>query len=343
MAKHIATVAHFGDTHCGGDTALLPPRWKLPGGQTITQSRAQGWMWDRWLDYVGKLKDEAKRVPILGVVNGDIVEGKHHDMTQLAAAEPEDHAAIAVDVLDLALAQCRASVFIEGTNAHAGRQGRTENIVAMLFARDGKNIITPPDTSLLIWPVANVNFHGINLNIAHHGRVSGNERTRNNAANGEAADQVFEAMLSAHEQGLKSIVPDYCLRNHAHRMSEGYYMRTRTRLLGAGCWQLSTSHGHKGFAHRPPDVGAWMIRVFDDRSTSYEEIRYPVLREQRFYTEVSFGTPKTDGTGDTAGANTKRTAKPSSQRQSGRSRGRGASGHSARIRSKAQGKRRASA
>lgn len=327
MAKHIATVAHFGDTHCGGDTALLPPRWKLPGGQTITQSKAQGWMWDRWMDYVGKLKDEAKCVPILGVVNGDIVEGKHHDMTQLAAAEPEDHAAIAVDVLDLALAQCRASVFIEGTNAHAGRQGRTENIVAMLFARDGKNIITPPDTSLLVWPVANVNFHGINLNIAHHGRVSGNERTRNNAANGEAADQVFEAMLSAHEQGLKSIVPDYCLRNHAHRMSEGYYMRTRTRLLGAGCWQLSTSHGHKGFAHRPPDVGAWMIRVFDDRSTSYEEIRYPVLKEQRFYTEVSFGTSKNTGTGDTSRPNRSRVTGTTRQHRPTGSGRRSATGH----------------
>jgi len=342
MAKHVASVVLFGDTHCGGATALMPPKWVTMDGQTVYQSRAQAWIWERWMDFAGKVRDESRRVPVLGLLNGDPNEGAHHEMSQLLSPSTEDHALMAVEALDPVVCHCKAVLMTESTNAHGGKQSRTDNMMARIFAEQGKNIIKPDGPSY-IWPVANVLYYGKRFNVAHHGRVSANERTRQNGANGEASDQVFEAMLSAHEQGMEAIVPDYICRNHAHRMSYGYFQRTNTHLLGAGCFQLSTSHGHKGFPHRPPDIGGWMIRIHDNGKTEHEQIRYPVLKEQRYYTEVHFGTHKTTAGGDTAGADIGRTKRNAGKRGSGRSGRRGASGDGQRIRGKAQDKQRSGA
>ena len=338
MAKHILTIVDTGDLHCGGSTALFPPKWVNADGLEIRQNRAQGWLWERWQDLGLRVKREAlSGVKVFGLFNGDLSEGNHHGTVQLVSASQEDHADIGVEAIDPLAAWCNWLMFISGTEAHVGLQGRIENIIAKTFAAQGKNVVKPPDTALHVWPLALAEIGGVQFNIAHHGRGSGLERNRNNAASAEAADQAVEAMFN----GLP--IPRYVLRGHTHRIAFGHYTRTNTTALTSGCWQLSTSHGYRIRPHQPPDVGCWLIRIYDDGTTTHELVQYEVIRDHRHIVRIEHGTHKTGGTGDTAGANTKRTASAAGKRQSGRSRGRGASGHSARIRDTAQSKRRTGA
>lgn len=338
MAKHILTVADISDLHCGGATALMPPSWTNADGLEIRQNRAQAWLWERWQDLAQRIKREAMSgVEVFGLFNGDIVEGRHHETPQLVSVEPEDHADIATECVDMVAAWCKRLMFIAGTDAHVGHQGRTENIVAKTFAAQGKEVVKPKDTALHVWPVALANIGGIEFNIAHHIRGGGLEHTRNNAANAEAAWQAVNAKF------LGLPVPRYVLRGHTHFFARGHYDRTGTETLVTGCWQLSTSHGHRIKPHITTDIGARLIRIYDDGTSTDEKAAYEVIRDHRHIVRIEYGTHKTSGTGDTAGANTKRTAGAVGKRQSGRSRGRGASGHSARIRDTAQSKRRTGA
>lgn len=311
MAKHIITVADISDLHCGGSTALMPPVWKNADGLEIRQNKAQAWMWERWQDLAQRVKREALGgVEVFGLFNGDIVEGRHHETPQLVSVEPDDHADIATECIDLVAAWCRRLMFIAGTDAHVGHQGRTENIVAKTFAAQGKEVIRPPDTALHVWPVALANIGGVEFNIAHHGRGSGLERNRNNAASAEAADQAIEAILN----GLP--IPRYVARAHTHRFAVGHYTRTNTTALTSGCFQLSTSHGHRIRPHNPPDIGCWLIRIYDDGTTSHEQVQYEVIKDHRHIVRIEFnGTSQTDRTGDTTGLNGRRTARPAKQRR----------------------------
>lgn len=102
MAKHILTVADISDLHCGGATALMPPMWKNADGLEIRQNRAQAWLWERWQDLAQRIKREAMSgVEVFGLFNGDIVEGRHHETPQLVSVEPEDHADIATECVDM--------------------------------------------------------------------------------------------------------------------------------------------------------------------------------------------------------------------------------------------------
>lgn len=335
MAKHIITVADISDLHCGGSTALMPPVWKNADGLEIRQNKAQAWMWDRWQDLAQRVKREALGgVEVFGLFNGDIVEGRHHETPQLVSVEPDDHADIATECIDLVAAWCRRLMFIAGTDAHVGHQGRTENIVAKTFAAQGKEVIRPPDTALHVWPVALANIGGVEFNIAHHGRGSGLERNRNNAANAEAADQAINAKFL----GLPT--PRYVLRGHTHFFARGIYDRTGTEALVTGCWQLSTSHGHRIKPHITTEIGARLIRIYDDGTANDEKIEYPVITDHRYMVRVEYGTHKTAQRGDTSGANLGRVKRNAGKRGSGRSRGRGASGDGQRIRGKAQDKQR---
>jgi len=339
MAKHIITVADISDLHCGGSTALMPPIWRNADGLEIRQNRAQAWMWDRWQDLAQRIKREALGgVEVMAIINGDVVEGNHHQTPQLVSVEPNDHADIATECIDLVAAWCRRLMFIAGTDAHVGHQGRTENIVAKTFAAQGKTVIRPPDTALHVWPVALANIGGVEFNIAHHGRGSGLERNRNNAASADAADQATEALFN----GLP--IPRYVLRGHTHRFAFGHYTRTNTTALTSGCFQLSTSHGHRIRPHSPPDIGCWLIRIYDDGTTSHEQVQYEVIKDHRHIVRIEFnGTDKTAQRGDTTGADNNRTTGATRKRQSERS-GRGrASGDGQRIRATSKGKSRASA
>lgn len=328
MAKHIATVADISDLHCGGATALMPPMWRNADGLEIRQNRAQAWLWERWMDLAGRLRREASSVPVIAVFNGDIVEGRHHETPQLVSVEADDHADIAHEVVDMVAAQCRRLMFVAGTDAHVGYQGRTENIVAKTFAAEGKDVIRPGEGALWVWPVALANIAGIEFNIAHHGRGSGLERNRNNGASAEAADQAIEAMFN----GLPT--PRYVLRGHTHRFAHGHYTRTNTTALTSGCWQLSTSHGHRIRPHNPPDIGCWLIRIYDDGTTQHEQVQYEVIKDHRHIVRIDLNgtTTKTNKSRTVAGADAGRVARDSKQRQSAGSRRRGASGNNAGIR-----------
>lgn len=311
MAKHIITVADISDLHCGGATALMPPVWRNADGLEIRQNRAQAWLWERWLDLAQRIKREAlSGVEVFGLFNGDVVEGRHHETPQLVSVEPDDHADIAVEVVDMVATWCKRLMFIAGTDAHVGHQGRTENIVAKTFAAQGKTVIRPPDTALHVWPVALANIGGVEFNIAHHTRGSSLERNRNNAANAEAADQAINAKF------LGLPIPRYVLRGHTHFFARGIYDRTGTETLVTGCWQLSTSHGHRIKPHITTEIGARLIRIYDDGTATDEKAEYPVIKDHRHIVRIEFnGTTQNTRTGDTSGPNNRRTTRPAKQRR----------------------------
>lgn len=289
MPKHILTVVVTSDLHCGGATALFPPKWTNADGLEIRQNRAQGWLWERWTDLCLRVKREAlSGVKIFGLFNGDISEGAHHGTVQLVSAAQEDHADIGVEAIDPLATWCNQMMFIVGTEVHVGQQGRIENIVAKTFAAQGKNVIRPKDTALHVWPVALANIGGVEFNIAHHIRGSSLERSRNNAANAEAADQAINAKF------LGLPIPRYVLRGHTHFFARGYYDRTGTETLVNGCWQLSTSHGHRIKPHISTEIGARLIRIYDDKTTTDEKIEYEVIKDHRHIVRIEFNDTKKD-------------------------------------------------
>jgi hypothetical protein len=256
----------FGDPHCNSTVGLLAPGCYTDDENEIKLSRTQKWLWDCWLDYVDRVKEVKKREQVIGICNGDAVEGdiknrsyQIHTKNQASIIEMADRTfSPLVDVLDLIY-------FIRGTgSAHTGTSGNLEE----LLARNYDNAVPANKKAGVLshWSLL-TQVEGIKFDIAHHTTMGNLPWTQRNYANAQAAKILFDAAE------FSQAIPNIVIRSHVHRWADSYDAFERPRAIILPAWTTATEYIHRQKPNAIAEIGSLIVYVDGDKY-EVEKIKY---------------------------------------------------------------------
>lgn len=250
------------DTHCGCRLGLCPPEpIQLDDGGTYHLSTLQKKLWEMWLEFWEELVPRwIHHEPFDVILNGDAIDGVHHDSTTQISHNLNDQNTIAVSVLLPIAEKARASggryYHIRGTEAHVGKSGVNEERLA-------KELDAVPNEhgQHARWEMWKRVGTGL-CHFTHHIGTTSSSAHETSAINAELA----AALTDAGRWGKEP--PDIIARSHRHRNAEvrlpkqgGY----STAFVTAG-WQLKTPFTFRLAQGRAsePQIGGSLIRQGDE-------------------------------------------------------------------------------
>ena len=252
------TIAAIADTHCGSTLGLCPPVVTLDNGAEYHYSKAQEWLWDRYTNhYVPAVKKAKRNGASYLIINGDLVDGKHHGTTQILSGNPGAQAEAFLESIDKLRALKFDHIFvIRGTEAHGGPAGSSEEALGEAIGAE-----RDPDTGNRSWFVLRFEIDGVRFDFRHHGRAGGRPWTEGSVVT-YLAHQIWM------EHARREIRhPDVAVRAHVHRYADSHDV-TPTRAIVLPSWQIKTSFAHKVATESIADIGGLILTVKDGEFSS---------------------------------------------------------------------------
>lgn len=250
------------DTHCGSVVGLMGPEpFPLDDGGEYVPSDAQRWIWGAWAD----LWSEAARVrdrenaKLTWLMNGDAVEGDHHNTPQIVSRLAGTHGSIFLKCAEVPLALAPDRIIaVRGTEAHGGASNQTEEGFFRAIRDKGGKVIPDSETGNATWWQFRGMVGGLLIDAAHHGRMGQRAHTREGYLRHYAHDIWTEHVMDGHEP------PDLCIRSHFHTPGDsGRTIRRGTRVIATPSFQLKTAYVHKKHADSIQPVGGVLILIRD--------------------------------------------------------------------------------
>ena len=265
------------DHHTNSTLGLCPPEGiLLDDGGIYTPSTAQRKLWDCWLEYIAAVHDEMKYGDNLHVVlNGDLVDGDHHNTSQIISRNQSTQIKIAVAALEPLLAlRPKAVVIVRGTEAHVGGSAAFEEILA-----DRIGAIKEPSTGMFSWWHFQAESQGVLLDFAHHGRLGGRPWTK---VTGPATLAAQIVMASAKH---RTPIPSLAVRSHFHQWADSFD-NFACRVIQLAGWQLSTAFVHRIAAGALPEVGGIIVACEDGR-LEVQKVKFDWKRSEPWKANVT--------------------------------------------------------
>jgi len=281
----------FSDVHASCQLAVCPPveielgedgkylpigGVKLDSGGTYMPSDVQMKIWPCWDEFWGVwVPMVTKGEPWVAVLNGDGLDGTHHNSVTQITHNLADQQKIAEMILKpvLTAPHCEGYYHIRGTEAHAGKSGQYEELLARslnatpnshgqyardeLWLRVGKSLV----------------------NCMHQIGTTGVAAYETTAVHRELIAMYTEAAQWGDEP------PDISVRSHRHRYSETRIPTNKGYGIGVVTpgWQLKTPFVFRtGMKHSTPQLGGILVRQGDEEAFCRSRI-WPL------------GRPKTEG------------------------------------------------
>jgi hypothetical protein len=266
------------DIHAGSTIAPLAPEGvELDDGGTYFPSEAQRWLWDKWVELWATLE---RRLIELGIdewhliLNGDLVDGDHHNTTQIVSRHPGTQIDIAKSMLEIPLALRPASVVVvRGTEVHVGPSGSAENSIANWIAGQGFNVIADPLTGKNSHWHFKGEYHGVRVDAAHHGKMGQRTWTKANAALMQAAEITLEHAMTNDE------IPHLALRSHFHQWAESG-TNYPVRVVQLPGYQLATAFVHRIAPGKLADIGGAFFLLEDGKVKGMEPVVFKPKRAE---------------------------------------------------------------
>ena len=274
MGKRPIVLAVVNDVHAGSTVAVCPPEIRLDDGGYYKASKAQNWMWECWGDYWLKVKEARAKyhADLYQLFNGDLIDGDHHNTSQILSRNPNAQAAVwtalAKTPLDLGPDKM---FFVRGTEVHVGQSASGEERIADGLRRDKRPVVSDPETGTASWWHVRPEIHGLRIDATHHGRAGQREHTRA----GAIALYAHDILLSHIKAG--DPYPHLCLRAHYHRLADSYDA-CPTRVITNGAWQLSTGYVKKIAADTLADIAGLIVVIHPDGRYDVEKVQYKPSR-----------------------------------------------------------------
>lgn len=251
------TIAAISDPHCGSTVGLHPDTpTQLDDGGSYNPSKAQLWVYDVWKKFWETAKTAAEGGTFHAITAGDLVDGDHHNTSQIVSRHPNAQMDILKACFTPVLEQCAFDSFtvIRGTEVHVGKSGSVENSFGRWLADQGLNVTREAGTGNHSHWHFRGSFGGKVLDVAHHGRIGSRPWTKNNATLSLGAQIVMEYA----NQG--QLAPDLAIRGHYHQwVDTGDAFRTRVIQMPA--FQLATAYVHKVAPGALADIGGAIIQI----------------------------------------------------------------------------------
>lgn len=251
MGKAVV-LAVVSDLHTNSTIGLTPPTVDLDDGGQYKASKAQRWLWGNWRKFWLTAAEVAKKnnAALVGIVNGDALDGDHHNTPQIITRNQNDQLLIAAATLAPMLDAVQTWYMIRGTEAHVGHAAAFEEMVA----RDC-GAVADSDDHHARWHLY-LKAGGVTFDIKHHPE-SGSSRpwTRGNGAN-RISEIVQQAYLASGDPP-----PDVAIRSHRHGFEDSSRMTRRVYSVITPAWQLPTAFVYRIGAGSPqlPSVGGLLF------------------------------------------------------------------------------------
>jgi hypothetical protein len=246
---------------------LCPPgKFKLDGGVTCEPSRLQKKLWTWWTEFWDEWVPMVTRGEKYAViVNGDALDGVHHNAVHQISHNLADQEAIAYRILEPIVERCKGNYYhLRGTEAHVGPSGQNE---AMLARRLGA--IPDAEGEHARWELWTRLDRAL-VHITHHIGTTGSMHYETTAVMKELAEAYTEAARWGEEP------PDVVIRSHRHRNVE---VRIQTRKgFATACttpaWQLKTPFAYKipGGRSSRPQIGGTLVRCGDEDAYTRHQV-----------------------------------------------------------------------
>lgn len=204
------------------------------------------------------------------VVNGDWVDGSHHQTSQIVTTNlPAIQHEIALKTIQPALdLNPKRLIVIRGTEVHVGGSGAHEEALAKAV---GCKTIDNDKTGAHSHWHWQAESEGVLMDFAHHGSVGKLPHTRSNAAKTLAV----KIMVAAAKHGTR--IPDVVYRSHAHQGCDTF-SEFPCRVIQTRAWQLSTAYVERIAAGSLPEIGA-IIQVNEGGKYSIQKFEVAWERE----------------------------------------------------------------
>ena len=263
-SKVLITV--ISDLHVGSSVSILPEGGLMPDdGGIYKGSKLQdelGRVWEIFFDDIRKIKQISKRVL---VINGDSVDGFHHNTVALATNNLmiQEKAAVALLLPKVAMFD---EVFVtRGTEAHVQSGAQSEERVA-------RAINAKPDENgnYARWQLW-MDVKGMVFNVAHHIGTTSSAAYESSAVMREMVAALVEA--GQWEQKL----PDVLVRSHRHRFIVIGIPSAKGRIQAVvtPSWQLRTPYVERIDRMRMPHIGGVNF-IVDEGHCSVQEHLFPL-------------------------------------------------------------------
>lgn len=247
------------DLHAGCRLGLCPPEVALDDGGKYTASRYQSVMWEWWNEFWRAwVPDVSRGEDFAVVVNGDALDGRHHNSVTQVSQNLSDQARIAKAILEPIRDMAKGRLYItRGTEAHVGESGENEeNLARELGAipnEDGQHARHEA------WFRLREKYL---VHCAHHIGTSGSMQYESTALMRELTEAYVESGRWHDEP------PDVVVRSHRHRNAE---IRVQTfkgfaTVCTTAGWQLKTPFSYRiaGARLTLPQIGGTIIRAGDE-------------------------------------------------------------------------------
>ena len=257
-------VVVFGDTHIGSLVALAPPHYQFRRkGQEvhIQASVLQQWIYAQWvkdwnLVYSLITDDNDKKIRDLYLVHlGDVIEGSHHQDTEVFSNNTEEQLSVARPLMAQQWSWADYKVLIYGTTEHEGKNNESSQRYADMINADvndqAYNLILPND---------------VIFNLSHHATSA--ITTLNN--------------ITKDSHKPEGLLPRYAVRGHKHVVDDTGEKYSYTRAIIAPCWQARTGYAWKVANDNRADIG---MVIYDSKTDQVKITRH-------YSKEVSSGRPK---------------------------------------------------
>lgn len=246
------------DLHCGCRLGLCPPEISLDGGGKYYASPLQLQLFEHWQYFWGEwVPDVTKGEPFAVVVNGDSMDGVHHNSVTQISHNLIDQQRIAYSILYPVYEYARGQLYmIRGTEAHVGKSGQNEEALAEQLGA------IPDDAGNFarwdMWAEVGSSL----VHITHHIGTTGRTHYESSAVMAELGEAYAEAGR------WQNRAPNVVVRSHRHRHIE---VRVPTKtgygisFVTAG-WQLQTPFVWRmpGGRSSLPQIGGSLIRMGDN-------------------------------------------------------------------------------
>ena len=250
MANKDTIVAVHSDLHAGSTVAVCPPSWVNLDGNTISASPGQLILYRQWKRSAFKVKEalneNRRRKRLVIVLNGEPIDGDHHETYQLITKNKPEQEGIAISLLDEWMKIVEfdpkrgdCMYMTRGTTSH--EKGQHLNNIG----RDLDGVVpyrkdSSPTTKdgRYFYDILRRTVNGKLFDIAHHGfSVSKRRWLKSNNVRWTLISMYFDAL----EEGLP--IPDYVIRSHLHEYTYDRYKDMWGCVTPA--WQIKTNFGFK--------------------------------------------------------------------------------------------------
>lgn len=248
--SNIKVAVVLADIHAGSTVAVMPPKYRTIEGQTVLPNRVQSWLYECFEDARGFAKSIIGNDPSALIINGDAIEGNHHQTTQIISPDTHDHVNVAIELLKPWAEMTTKRFMVKGTECHVGQK---EYSIGKALGFELNDEYDGPEDSAQVYAFDRLTMDvcGIRTLFRHHIGTS----IRRQLSATQFSIQLGEEQLEAanNDEPIPRVV---CC---AHRHRPGHWQDENGLVLVSSPWQALTRFGHKVVSPARTKPGVYIL------------------------------------------------------------------------------------